>query len=278
MEQAGVGLWNDMVPEVIKDQFWLLCSNIKAFTIAAADDVIPWELLYPLAPGRHDDGFLVEQFPVMRRVYGQQRFCSFAVGGTRYVMPSGSPPGAEGEIAAIRRILGDASTSAAAIDRLEVLVDLIESGDCGMLHFACHNTVAASASGSAIAMTGGPFVPMLLNKAIMRHTLSERHPLVFINACRSAGAVPEYTRMMGWAERFMAAGAGAFAGTLWAVRSDSAAAFAETFYAALAGGSPLGEASRQARTETGRNHDDPTWLAYSVYGDPAAEAVMADQG
>ena len=103
-----MGLWNDMVPEVIKDQFWLLRHNIKAFTIAAADDAIPWELLYPLARD-HDDGFLVEQFPVMRRVYGQQRFRSFTVGGTRYVMPSGSPPGAEGEIAAIRRILGEAN-------------------------------------------------------------------------------------------------------------------------------------------------------------------------
>ena len=77
--------------------------------------------------------------------------------------------------------------------------------------------------------------------------------------------------MMGWAQGFMAAGAGAFVGTLWAVRSESAAAFAETFYAALTAGSTLGEACRQARTETGRHHDDPTWLAYSVYGDPAAK-------
>jgi CHAT domain-containing protein len=176
-------------------------------------------------------------------------------------MPSGSPPDAKGEIATIRRILGEASINADAIDRLDVLLDLIESGNCGILHFACHNTFAVSASGSAIAMDGGPFVPMLLNKAIMRHTLAERHPLVFINACRSVGAVPEYTRMMGWAEGFMAAGAGAFAGTLWAVRSQSAAAFAETFYAALTAGSPLGEACRQARVEAGRDRDDPTWLA-----------------
>ena len=71
-----------------------------------------------------------------------------------------------------------------------MLLELIESGDCGLLHFACHNTFAADAGGSAIAMGGGPFVPMLLNKAVMRQALADRHPLVFINACRSAGAAP----------------------------------------------------------------------------------------
>jgi hypothetical protein len=276
MEQAGVGLWNDMVPELIRDQFWLLNSNITAFSIAAADDIIPWELLYPLAQGR-DEGFLVEQFPVMRRVYGQQRIRRFTADGIKYVVPSGSPVNAGDEITAIRRVLREADTSTDAIGDLDVLLDLIESGHCGLLHFACHNTFTADAGGSAIAMGGGPFVPMLLNKAIMRHTLAERHPLVFINACRSAGAVPEYTRMMGWAQGFMAAGAGAFAGTLWAVRSESAATFAKTFYAALTAGSALGEACRQARAETGRDHDDPTWLAYSVYGDPAAEAILTSQ-
>jgi hypothetical protein len=84
-----------MVPELIRDQFWLVRDNIRAFSIAVADDIIPWELLYPMAQS-HDNGFLVEQFPVMRRVYGQQRFRSFTVGGTRYVMPSGSPTDAGG--------------------------------------------------------------------------------------------------------------------------------------------------------------------------------------
>ena len=276
MEQAGVGLWNDMVPELIKEQFWLLRDNITAFSIAAADDIIPWELLYPLTRDR-DEGFLVEQFPVMRRVYGQQRIRCFAADGAKYVVPSGSPANAESEIAVIRRVLGEVTTNTDAVGDLDVLLDLIESGHCGLLHFACHNTFTTDAGGSAIAMGGGPFVPMLLNKAIMRNALAERHPLVFINACRSAGAVPEYTRMMGWAQGFMAAGAGAFAGTLWAVRSESAATFAEIFYAALTAGSPLGEACRQARLETGRDHDDPTWLAYSVYGDPAAMAILTSQ-
>ena len=78
---------------------------------------------------------------------------------------------------------------------------------------------------------------------------------------------------MGWAQQFMAAGAGAFIGTLWAVRSRSSATFAEVFYGAPTRGDPLGEAIRLARVEAARDHSDPTWLAYSAYGDPAATAA-----
>ena len=99
--------------------------------------------------------------------------------------------------------------------------------------------------------------------------------LVFINACRSAGEVPEYTRLMGWASQFMAAGAGAFAGTLWAVRSATACAFAEAFYDALLAGQALGHAARTARKATAADAADPTWLAYAVYGDPEATATVA---
>ncbi len=273
MKEAGVGLWNEMVPDLIKDQFWQLRSNIASFSIAAGRDLVPWELLYPLSPER-DDGFLVEQFPVLRRVYGQQN-SSITVSDARYVVPAGSPTNAQHEIAEVRRRLGPAAAGADDIADLDVLMDLIDSGDAGLLHFACHNTFKADAGGSVIVMGGGPFVPGYLNTAVTRRALARRHPLVFINACRSAGVVPEYTQMMGWAEQFMAAGAGAFVGTLWAVRSDSAGSFASVFYDALTEPNTLGEAVHTARVTAGRDSTDPTWLAYTIYGDPAAYAVTS---
>lgn len=272
IEQAGVGLWNDMVPEQIKDQFWQLRKQISSFSIAIARgrDVIPWELLYPLAPDT-DEGFLVQQFPVMRRVFGQQRFHSITLGDTRYVLPPGSPKNAQNEIAAIQQILGPSTPAMDVVSDLETLIALIESQKAGLVHFACHNTFRVDDGGSSISMGGGAFTPMLLNKAVTRHTLSGRHPMIFVNACRSAGAVPEYTRMMGWAEQFMAAGAGAFVGTLWAIRSETASRFAEAFYGEITSGSPLGEACHRARLTI--DHSDPTWLAYSIYGDPDATAI-----
>lgn len=152
---------------------------------------------------------------------------------------------------------------------LEDLLNTVEVGDLGLAHFACHNSFSTQ-GGSTIDLHGGPFTPSLLNAAVTQRSLERRSPLVFMNACRSASASPEYTRMTGWAQQFMAAGAGAFIGTLWAVRSESAAAFAEAFYYSLVAGECLGDAILNARRSVRTNDTDPTWLAYCVYGDPAA--------
>jgi hypothetical protein len=271
MERTGIGLWNDMVPDLIKEQFWHLRSSIGTFSIACGQDTIPWELLYPLSETQ-DAGFLVEQFPVLRRAYGQRRSRRLSLTPSLYVVPAGSPTNARQEVEALRRKLAGSSEE---ICDLAPLLELMESGGVGLLHFACHNTFRVEAGGSSIMMGGGPFVPALLNRSVTTHSLARRNPLVFINACRSAGAVPEYTRLIGWAGQFMSAGAGAFIGTLWPVRSGSALTFAGAFYDALLAGETLGVAVRTARLATAANVSDPTWLAYTVYGDPAAAAEIA---
>ena len=273
MREAGIGLWNNMVPGLIKEQFWQLRSSISSFSIVCGRDTIPWELLYPLSTSGEDAGFLVDQFPVLRRVYDQRRSRHLSLGPASYVVPpSRSPTNALDEVAALQRKLG---AEANAIGDLETLMSLIDSGDFGILHFACHNTFKADAGGSLVSMDGGPFVPALLNGAVTTRALAARSPLVFINACRTVGAVPEYTQLLGWAGQFMAAGAGAFIGTLWAVPSDSARVFAEAFYDCLKASRTLGTAVQGARQAVAYDTADPTWLAYSIYGDPTA-TVTAD--
>jgi hypothetical protein len=269
VRETGTGLWQDLVPELIQDQFWQLRDSITSFTIAGDDDIVPWELLYPLRPTA-DAGFLVEQFPVLRRVYDQCRSHQIPLGDARYVVPPGSPKDAQREVAAIRRILGQAADS--TIADLADLLALLDAGSTGLLHFACHNTFSLEAGGSSMKMTGGEFVPQLLNSAVGLRCLAGRSPLIFVNACRSAGVSAEYTQMMSWASQFMAAGAGAFIGTLWPVRSSQASLFAEAFYAALMAGADLGRARITAR-QVAKDDGDPTWLAYTAYGNPTATAI-----
>ncbi len=103
-------------------------------------------------------------------------------------------------------------------------------------------------------------------------------PLIFFNASRSAAEIPGFTLMMGWAKQFMSAGAGAFIGSLWPVRSSSARDFSDAFYAAFATEHlPLGEATLQARKAIAEEMGDPTWLAYTVYGNPGATAICGPQ-
>lgn len=269
IRSAGIQLWSEMVPGDVRDQFWQVGADMSAFTIATDHDVVPWELLYPLS-AECDNGFLVQQVPVVRRTYGQHRNAKVGLRNPHFVMPSKAPTGAHEEIAAIRAILGAAQGE--PITSADELRDLINSGALGATHFACHNTF--SADGSFIDMDGGRFKPNLLAEAKVRQLLAQTSPLVFINACRSAGVAPTYTKMLGWAQQFMSCGAGAFVGTLWAVRSDSSARFATAFYRSLADGATLGAAAHAARVEQQDDSLDPTWLAYTVYGDPFATAAV----
>ncbi|MFG2110094.1 CHAT domain-containing protein [Micromonospora chersina] len=268
IRSAGIQLWSEMVPADIRDQFWQIGADMSAFTIATDYDLVPWELLYPLNAG-NDAGFLVEQVPVVRRTYGQRRTPTVGLRNPRFVVPTKAPTGVHDEVAAVSAILGTAHGD--PITKADELLALINSGEMGVTHFACHNTF--SADGSFIDMDGGRFKPALLAEATIRRTLEQNGPLVFINACRSAGAAPTYTKMLGWAQQFMSSGAGAFVGTLWAVRTESSARFATAFYRSLADGATLGIAALAARTEQQEDPLDPTWLAYTVYGDPFATAA-----
>ncbi len=100
-------------------------------------------------------------------------------------------------------------------------------------------------------------------------------PLVFLNACRTDGHAPLYTMIEGWAASFLRAGAGAFIGSPWEVVDTSASPYAQEFYRAALAGHTLGESARQARDAIRDNPADPTWLAYTLYADPAATVSTA---
>lgn len=173
---------------------------------------------------------------------------------------------------AVHAIVEGTQTPPAVVRGGVELSDILEGGDRkGLLHFACHNAFSPAEGGSRITMEDGPFFPEMLLGTVKRRTLEVDRPLVFINACHSASRAPSCTSMMGWAEQFMKAGAGAFIGTQWPVRSASAQVSAEAFYAAMVDGETLGDAAYKAR-EAIVADADPTWLAYTTYGDPGATA------
>ena len=261
----GLQLWQQLLPETLRAQFWERQRRITQLTILADRDVVPWELLYPKDRGRGNAGFLVEQFPVTRAIYGRTRARRLRLRPARFVVPPGSPPVAEIEARALAKVLG---TRLNTVSELMPLLDLIDKGRFGLLHFACHSRFDPE-DGSSIRLDS-PFTPTFLATAASDQTLAKTAPVVFINACRSLGQVPSYNRLDGWAEKFMRAGAGAFVGSLWEVTDEAARAFAEKLYQQLTMGDSLGSAVMTARRAIASEPGDPTWLAYSVYGDPQA--------
>ena len=269
---AGLELWEQLVPKDLRDQFWERQDRIRQLTIVTDNDVIPWELLYPQDQG-HDAGFLVEQFSVTRAVFGRRRTRALRLHPARFVLPQSSPPEARGEIDALRNLLDPGQPDKEIIAELTPLLDLIRREDFGLLHFACHNRFDPQ-DGSSILLDS-PFVPRLMTTAASSRALDQSTPVVFINACRSAGRAPAYSRLDGWADKFMQAGAAAFVGSLWAVRDTTAHEFAAEFYKNLKAGESLGTAAMSARKEIANNLADPTWLAYAIYGDPNAKITNA---
>jgi len=273
LKNHGVQLWASAVPEAVQEQFWAQADRVTSFTVLGEHDFMPWELLYPLDQ-RHDNGFLAEWLPVVRRVFGQDRVHQLPLPGAAFVVPPGSPPEAAEEVAALRGSLGPGVRDDGLLTERAALTALVERGHAGLLHFACHN--AFSGSGSRVTMGDGSFDPIDLATAAQTRSLRAHHPLVFFNACRSAGEIDWFGSSLGWAPQFLQAGAGAFVGTLWPVRSRSAMEFAKEFYGQLlSAGQPLGQASLAARRAVRDQDGDPTWLAYAVYGSPAATATPA---
>jgi uncharacterized protein YidB (DUF937 family) len=265
---AGARLWQQLVPGQLREQFWDRQHRIRQLTILADKDAVPWELLYPMDPG-HDAGFLVEQFPVTRAIFGWRPGRTLRLQPARFVLPEGSLHEAAVEVEAMRRLLDPGQAPGAVISELTPLTDLIGSGKFGLLHFACHNTYEP-VGGSSIRLGRVRFTPTLLEIAAIQKALQASAPTVFINACRSAGLAATYNRLDGWASKFLEAGAAAFIGSLWAVSDGASREFAGELYRHLKHGSTLGDAVMGARQAAASMPDDPTWLAYTVYGDPGA--------
>ena len=260
----GIQLWQQLLPEQLRAQFWERQQRVTQLRILTDHDSVPWELLYPKDRG-HDAGFLVEQFPVTRGIYGQVPRQHLQLRPARFVVPPGSPPDAETEARVLARLL---ETGLTTVSELMPLLALIDSGDFGLLHFACHNRFDPE-DGSSIQLDS-PFTPTFLASAASDQTLARNGPLVFINACRSLGESPSYNRLDGWADKFLQAGAAAFIGSMWAVSDGAAREFAQELYRSLLHGTPLGQAVTAARHAIAGDPGDPTWLAYAVYGDPQA--------
>jgi CHAT domain-containing protein len=273
IRNLGAQLWADVVPEAIQRQFWEQADRIKLFTVASDMDTVPWELLYPVDRG-HDNGFLVEQFPVVRRAYGQNRIRQLQLSSAAYIVPPGSPVDALDEVSAVRSKLGAGVLDHGVTAQYDSVIELLNDVP-SVLHFAGHNTFNDD-QGSLVALDGGPLRPSDLTIALKTCALAPASPLVFFNACRTAGEIPGMTQMIGWAKQFMGAGAGAFVGSLWDIRSSAAQAFAEAFYHALiTDHATLGEASLKARQAIRDETGDPTWLAYTIYGNPSATISAA---
>lgn len=291
VRSIGHNLWRDLLPRELQEIYtqeretW----RNRSLLILSDEPYLPWELLWPYQPGEwSDDGPWCDTLRLTRwlRMDGRNNGNAGPPLGLRLqslailAPPDSDLPGAQRERCLLSQLAkqhGVADVSPAVASR-QAVMSLLERGGYDNLHVAAHGNFYAesSATDSVLWLEGGTALSAdsIVGPEVEGYIYKQRPGFVF-NACEVGRSGWGLTRLAGWAQRLLGAGAGMFVAPLWEVSDDGALAFMEVFYGRLLAGETLGLAVQQARTAAKRA-GDPTWLAYTVYGHPNARVTQGD--
>ena len=281
IESLGEGLFELLMPPPLQKIYWeqikplIDKGELKTMLIISDEPWIPWELIKPYlwndaSNTEEKADFLVEQVALSRWL-ARPLPPPLEVTAAALVAPDVNLTSVQAETTFFTELSSQHHvTLQGPLDERDKVIDSLRDGEFQVLHFATHGSFdAANADQSELALADGSLTPADLMGGDLRG-LRMRRPLVFLNACHSGQVALSLTGLGGWADKFFReARASAFVGTLWEVSDELAAEFAASFYSALAEGKTLGEALRGARRQIREKEKaNPTWLAYSLYGDP----------
>jgi hypothetical protein len=274
LEAKGAQLFGILFPEPLRARLWELRDRITSVQIHSDEAWIPWELCR--LTGRGEGGriepgpFFCEAFEVTRWMPRVPLRPRLTLNNMAVVMPGDSGlPYAPDELSFLLS-LKDAGRSVREIPARYLDVwDALQSGTYDGFHFSGHGIRRSPDPDRSAILLEKPHKLRPEDLGGVVGNLGLKRPLVFLNACHGARGGISLTDTGGWARRFLLAGAGAFVGAYWRVEDQLACDFAQAFYREVRAGRTLGAAVRAARLAI-RTPDDPTWLAYTVYADPAA--------
>ena len=286
VKRLGWNLWRDLIPPRLQDLYTVEREAWRAGSLLIVSDepYFPWELVWPYDPvtrwsdplpwcatlrltrwlsqGYRGNGH--EGPPGRLRVAGLACLASSAAA-------LASAPQERDRVRQLVLAHRIADLSPERADRGQVL-RLLRTGRYGWLHVAAHGGFAEdqTESRSAIRLEDdGTLNPDDLVGPEIEGHIGDARPGFFFNTCHGGRQGWALSRLGGWADRLIGAGAGLFIAPLWTVEGSLALRFAETFYGGVLEGQTVAAAALQARLAA-RQDGDPTWLAYSVYAHPNA--------
>jgi uncharacterized protein YjbI with pentapeptide repeats len=270
----GNQLWDELIPDELKQQYWQFKSVIKSLLITSDEPWIPWETIKPYRfnNGKEEqEPFWCEQFAMSRWLSGPGTADNCPAKLVITVAPNKTNLSCLQQEVAFFQSLNSLCSSIYCLPTISNVLELkncIQKLDFSILHFACHGMFDSTLpNDSAIHLSDGVLRPsdLLLNFSNLR-------PIVFINACHGGRVGFSFTKIGGWAEKFVKARVGVFIGAMWEVNDELACQFAQIFYTALLRDNltvaQAFQKSRQAIREASPYNS--TWLAYTLYADPEA--------
>jgi CHAT domain/Ternary complex associated domain 7 len=269
----GTSLFEMLVPAEARKKLWELRDRITSVLVQSEEPWIPWELckLSGEENGAIVEGpFLCEAFAITRWLLGTGLKPALTLKNLAVVVPSDSGlPYAPQERDYLLSLAGNDRQVTRVNARFLDVVTALTSGKYDAWHFSGHGVYRDPDPNRSkmFLESGETFTPT--NIAGVVRNLGKARPVVFLNACQIGRSGESLTGLGGWARQFVEAGAGAFIGAYWSVYDYSAYSFAKELYQRLLARVPIGKAALEARLAVKR-HDDPTWLAYTVFADPFA--------
>jgi hypothetical protein len=276
----GCHLFEALLPADLQADLWNLRDRIESVQVQSEDPWIPWELLKlcgTTEEGFTEGPFLCEKYTLTRWVPGVSQKPLLSLSNMAVVVPgdSGLRFAAE-ELNDLIKLAGGERRVTKIPARFLQVRKALAQGVYDGFHFSGHGLAdKGNPNRSSVRLEAGDEMSAEELCGVVAN-LGRARPLVFMNACQIGRTGMSLTDVGGWAFQFVRAGAGAFVGAYWSVYDRPAQRFAKAFYNCLLAGHSIGSAGREARAEI-RADDDPTWLAYTVYADPAAAVGLGKE-
>lgn len=296
VRQMGQNLWKKLLPAELKALYAKEREEWRGKTMLIYSDEphLPWELVWPYDDERSawkdEEPWCVRlnltrwlrkdprgngnEAPPGRLAVGALAVLAPAYEGLPDLAGARAERQALDELAAARRV----RDVGPAVPTWTAVLDLLEGGQYDWLHAAAHGSFHADNPEGDSALwleKDRALTPdALVGPEIEGHLRRKRPGFVF-NACQVGRQGYALTRIGGWANTLVSAGAGLFVGPLWEVSDRGALKFAGELYRALFDGETVAQAVRRARLAA-RQAGDPTWLAYSVFAHPNARVRVGE--
>lgn len=293
LRDEGGSLFNLVLPQSVASDL----GATELFIDIGTDEAlipVPWELMCDTAGFiclRHAIGRYVnlKQPLDLNRTLGRQGEVRVLLISVPKPQPMGDTtyetlPEADAEFTAIAKLLVDRGIEFLPLQgrdatKNRVRNELHRDRAYTIIHFTGHGHVdVEDPRRSGLVLHDG-----ILTTGVISQFLRHAPILAFINGCETAagtgGAAPggdpdtelsiaHLTRVFGIARPLLNKGSYVL-GTRWRVGDTSAAAFAETFYAEMLGGEPIGAAITRGRNAAfEKDSSDLSWASYVFYGDP----------
>lgn len=276
----GYELYTQLFPEKLRQEYWKLLDlrdrirkeeqRTMSLLITSDEPWVPWEMVKPYEDEERNSDFLAGAFQLSRWLAGRGPMDRLNIEAVQLIAPSLDLDFVQDEQRYFASLAARGVRVGETIVTYREVLDIARRGGVQLLHVATHgNFNIDQVNESPIRLQDRDLLPRDLNKMVAGGLLRD-HPIVFFNTCHGGRLGFDLTKPGGWAQRMVDEfGVTAFIGSHWAINDQLAAKFSQVFYNHLLAGKTLGDAFHMARQTIRQEQPaNPTWLAYTLYGDP----------